>query len=202
MEPTPGGGVRQYDEFHSHNSTNSEQILSDTEKNDFIRNAMHVPELPKTEAEYFPQQWVWEGPPFTLNPVRNNQWIVDGSTAGERSAARGDSYDRQEIENLVGALDEFVAGTEQQFLVPYDPQVADFPVDKLFSPPLGSGCNLYRGARRNQDLVGRLPVISRLKYDGELREKSVAEINDEIVQFAKRQGVRLFNPKGHLEMIR
>lgn len=202
MEPTPGGGVRQYDEFHSHNPTYLEQVVSGEEQSDLIRNAMHVAEVPPTEADYFPQQWVWEGPPYTLNPVRNNQWISDGSTAGERSATRGVSYDRQEIENLVGGLDAMVAGTEQQFLVPYDPQVSDFPVDKLYSPPLGSGCNLYRGARRNQDLVGRLPVISRLKYDGELREKSVAEINDEIAQFAKRQGVRLFNPKGHLEMIR
>lgn len=194
--------VRQYDEFHSQFSTNSEQVLSQTEMNDLVRNSMHVSQVPPTEAEMFPQQWVWEGPPYTLNPVRNNQWIADGSTAGERSAARGVSYDRQEIENLVGEIDSSIAGTPAQFLIPYKPQVADFDVNKLYSPPLGSGCNLYRGAQRDQSLVGRLPVISRLKYDGDLREKSIADINDEIAQFAKRQGVRLFNPKGHLQMIR
>ena len=100
MPHVPGGGLSQYGEFHAHNN-GAEITISETESMKDYRTNLEVAEAPPTTAEYFPRQWLWNGPPYALNPVRLNQWIQDGSTAGERSETRGVSYDRQAVEDLL-----------------------------------------------------------------------------------------------------
>lgn len=162
------------------------------------RTSMHVSQTPQDETSWFQQVWLGDGsPPFVVDPIGRDAWNI-GTAAHAQSRARGLSYDRQAVENLLGKT-----GLTGPVVVPYfEPSVTDFNVNKLFSPPMGSGCISYRGVPRNPKNYGRLPVVTRLLYDGQLLNKTSDEIDSEMLAYMKTQGARIWNKDGTLRQLR
>lgn len=195
MPPTLSHNQPRMNEFNVHNT---DITFTETISAEEYRKNMHVAETPQDEASWFQQVWLGDGsPPFVIDPIGQDAWSI-GNQRHAQSRARGLSYDRQAVEDLLGK-----EGLTENPVVPFfEPTLADFNVNKLFSPPLGSGCISYRGVPRNPKNYGRLPVITRLKYDGNLADKSTDDLDAELLQHMKTQGARIWNRDGKLSQLR
>lgn len=184
-------------EFNQHNN---DITVTETISAKAYRQQQHVPAEPPSGRSYIPQQYVDnDGPPYTLDPIRLDQWASESGTGAERSKVRGNAYAREALEQLMGNVAVMRTHSEP---TSWQPTVADIPVGKLFPTPMGSGCVSYRGVARAQTNYGQLPVVSQLKYDGDLSNKSRDVIDAAMLAEQRRAGARLFNPTGRLATVR
>ena len=168
-----------------------------------VRAMLHVPAaVSAPQPEWFGSVWLGDGsPPLVVDPIRMESWITDDSSRHQQSVLKSKAYDRAAVENLIGH-EATLAGADPGNLIYYVPSLTDFNVDKLYPPPVAGGCLTYRGVRRSNKNFGPLPVITRLKYDGDLADKSIGEINEEMLQYSKTQDVRIYAQTGSLSQTR
>ena len=167
------------------------------------RTAMYVPDtVSAPQPEWFGDVWLGDGsPPLVVDPIGVDSWIMDGSSRHQQSHLKGKAYDRAAVENLIGH-ESMLTGADPGNFIYWVPSVTDFKVNKLYPAPMGGGCLSYRGVKRNNKNFGRLPVITRLKYDGHLADKSIGDIEKEMLQYMKTQDVRMYAQTGSLSQTR
>lgn len=162
---------------------------------DEYRRNMRVDSGALTNREEFPRIYNYSGDvTITTDPIRLDSYIYDGYRAGEMSNLRGKLFNLSALENLLGKIEN----TNPQPSGEFQPTLKDFAPDKLFSPPIGADCNTWRGYKRRQTLVGRLPVVSNMIYNGQLSSKDRDQIAAEMREAERRTGARVFSPMQEL----
>jgi len=160
-------------------------------------NDMHVPAAPVSVASVMPEQWVsWDGVTVTLDPMRNKKWVYDGFTGHQESIERGKYFDKREVNAVIQMEQTDVPPSFHLF----QPTLADFNSNSLYSEPQARGCLQLATAghsgryKRTTTNFGKLPVISQMKYDGLLYDKPTPDIERDIYESERTAGVRLYDP--------
>lgn len=155
----------------------------------FAWNETHANNTPAT----LPEQWLdWGDVTMQIDPMGNKQWIHDSHDGHARSTARGLRFDAREVNELLG----WEKNCNPQPLDYYVPSTSLIDGLDKYSEPMGHGCRMWRGNTRTEGRYGMLPTIEAMKYDNTLQNKSIGDINNEILYAEKRIANRLFDKSG------
>ena len=137
-----------------------------------------------------PPQYLYDGAPIVLLPKTRDTWAMDekSQALSDAGVTRALALDEAEASRLICQLE--TKNPPQP--TPFMPTVAQFPVDQLYSPPVGS-CLAYPNAGVRHDKgPTRLPILSQLIYDGKLEQMDQSKIDASMKAEQNRQDVRLF----------
>ena len=165
------------------------QTFTVTVTEDQYRKLARLGETPQVGQTY-PDQWVdWGDHTVQIDPIGNKQWIYDSNDGHVRSENRGRYYDARDVNELRNWEDK---NTKQEVTY-YTPTFNDIKSLDKFTQPMGAGCRMWRGGRRDGSRFGKLPSVTAMLRDEQLGDKAWYDIEAEIRESERTKSARLYS---------
>ncbi len=160
---------------------------------DASRAATHS-KVKSAESTYV-DQWVnWGGVTVQVDPVNTHHWIRDSHDAHGASVLKGRQYDEERVRDMLRWEERNKPPETKHYL----PSTTTIDTLDPYSHPSNDHAFGLMGRPISRTRIGARPAISELLFRSKLGDKSMWEIEHEILADERRAGARIFDRSDQL----